>query len=1120
MSESSNEFGGFASGHAAGSSRRTGDATDRLEREVNKFADSLSRLTARISGSGGGSGGGPGYNSGNGGNVSFGGAPAHRYEGTHSAGASPPPATPAAVADAGGAHRAGAHRGPGFIAQNGGGFARGAAVVAGGGLAVYTKNHFDGQTTGQTVATQIAGGNWSQAYRQGMTGNYTAHGDQDHWATMSMMVNRAGGGTGSAAWQNMSMQTRSYSAVNAAITNQQGATAITSLGSTGSINRLNALGISPLNSSGNADPRALARQILSRMGSARVKTREQVDAAFGPNGSAVVTLDNYAAAGALPAGAREVVESEMRRILYAQVKGIDYKHYDMLANAANNNDSGGLYSRKILSDAGIGTQSLSQDQYRKQGKSRDSEAETIGGFTKSVKGATETLGFFRDALNKVMHVIPGAGEAVGLFSGGTGSVPGLSNFFSGGLPGMGGGGDGPSSLSSYATNFGAASGAAAVGAGFGTGGMVARPAGASGGGGTGSVGSAGSIGNRYSLGAVKPWVAKAAGLIGPKFGVKTILGVGARGNVSDHPKGLALDFMCSKSTGDSLSAFAVANHKALNITYVIWRQRIWSINHPGWRAMEDRGSPTANHMDHVHVSFLASPTNGDFSGLGGGSVGGGKGSGLGSTPTASMGMASSSPNNGFSAAGGFSESAALGLGGGGYGVGGGVGGMGGGMGSGGAGGGGYGGGGTGGIKGNYGSAGGPGSLRIGSFNALFTNNSARTAADFKKISGKADVIGWQEMHGKHASDFAGWMKKNTNWTYYGAGRGDTAVSWNNDKYRALQKGSFDILDRMDSKTGVRNIPSASAYVLLQDKATGSKFWAVSNHLQAHATTRGGAWAATQKTQLQQLAGLYSRLRKTGIPVVNVGDWNNSNPNLLKGSQFGNGIDQIFAQGASVSGGGTIGAGQTNSDHAFVWANVNLPGGKSVGKGGSVAQNIALGQQMAASRGWTGAQWAALRTLWMHESGWRTNADNPTSSAYGIPQALTELHHLGDKYKSDPKTQIAVGAQLHLRSLRDPRPGVEVLAAEGLLPLGCLEHPAGRGRPAPSGRDGPRRRHSGNGPQRSGGRSSQGQQRRRQHRLPARIPCVQGGGRTMTKNDATTPQTTSYPLWRTMSGSRH
>ncbi|WP_425295888.1 hypothetical protein [Nocardia abscessus] len=37
------------------------------------------------------------------------------------------------------------------------------------------------------------------------------------------------------------------------------------------------------------------------------------------------------------------------------------------------------------------------------------------------------------------------------------------------------------------------------------------------------------------------------------------------------------------------------------MTYVIWRQRYNDGN--GWSYLEDRGSPTANHYDHVHVSF-------------------------------------------------------------------------------------------------------------------------------------------------------------------------------------------------------------------------------------------------------------------------------------------------------------------------------------------------------------------------------------------------------------------------------------------------------------------------------------------------------------------------------------
>jgi hypothetical protein len=54
--------------------------------------------------------------------------------------------------------------------------------------------------------------------------------------------------------------------------------------------------------------------------------------------------------------------------------------------------------------------------------------------------------------------------------------------------------------------------------------------------------------------------------------------------------------------GDRVAAFAVDNRTKYRIQYVIHRQRI-NVG-SGWQAMEDRGSVTQNHFDHVHVSFL------------------------------------------------------------------------------------------------------------------------------------------------------------------------------------------------------------------------------------------------------------------------------------------------------------------------------------------------------------------------------------------------------------------------------------------------------------------------------------------------------------------------------------
>ena len=78
-----------------------------------------------------------------------------------------------------------------------------------------------------------------------------------------------------------------------------------------------------------------------------------------------------------------------------------------------------------------------------------------------------------------------------------------------------------------------------------------------------------------------------------------VLGVGSRGNASDHPGGYALDFMTT--SGDAIADCAIEHSDALGIEYVIWNQRINTGS--GWKRMEDRGGATANHEDHVHMSF-------------------------------------------------------------------------------------------------------------------------------------------------------------------------------------------------------------------------------------------------------------------------------------------------------------------------------------------------------------------------------------------------------------------------------------------------------------------------------------------------------------------------------------
>ncbi len=77
-----------------------------------------------------------------------------------------------------------------------------------------------------------------------------------------------------------------------------------------------------------------------------------------------------------------------------------------------------------------------------------------------------------------------------------------------------------------------------------------------------------------------------------------------RGGGGDHGSGRAVDIMVSGSLGWQVAEFVRANAGQLGVSYAIYSQRIWSVERggEGWRPMSDRGSATANHYDHVHVS--------------------------------------------------------------------------------------------------------------------------------------------------------------------------------------------------------------------------------------------------------------------------------------------------------------------------------------------------------------------------------------------------------------------------------------------------------------------------------------------------------------------------------------
>jgi hypothetical protein len=72
------------------------------------------------------------------------------------------------------------------------------------------------------------------------------------------------------------------------------------------------------------------------------------------------------------------------------------------------------------------------------------------------------------------------------------------------------------------------------------------------------------------------------------------------------------------------------------------------------------------------------------------------------------------------------------------------------------------------------------------------------------------------------------------------------------------------------------------------------------------------------------------------------------------------------------------------------------------------QQIALA--MLGSFGWSSSQFSCLVSLWNRESGWNTYASNPSSGAYGIPQALpgSKMASAGADWATNPATQIRWG----------------------------------------------------------------------------------------------------------------
>ncbi len=94
----------------------------------------------------------------------------------------------------------------------------------------------------------------------------------------------------------------------------------------------------------------------------------------------------------------------------------------------------------------------------------------------------------------------------------------------------------------------------------------------------------------------------------------------------------------------------------------------------------------------------------------------------------------------------------------------------------------------------------------------------------------------------------------------------------------------------------------------------------------------------------------------------------------------------------------------------------------------------IAQSLLPQFGFSSDQFGCLDSLWTRECNWNISADNPSSSAYGIPQALpgSKMSSAGSDWATNPVTQITLGPGLHPGPLRQPLRRLVALRVQRLV----------------------------------------------------------------------------------------
>lgn len=157
---------------------------------------------------------------------------------------------------------------------------------------------------------------------------------------------------------------------------------------------------------------------------------------------------------------------------------------------------------------------------------------------------------------------------------------------------------------------------------------------------------------------------------------------------------------------------------------------------------------------------------------------------------------------------------------------------------------------------------------------------------------------------------------------------------------------------------------------------------------------------------------------TGVSVaggVVAGSSGATTANLTAGGQSGHTVDQAQTRAVAKAAAARVVVSRSDRRAATDPAKASLLSGDT-GPATAREENLDtadprdIAKALLPEYGFSSSEFSCLDPLYTGESGWRVDADNPSSSAYGIPQALTATHDMPEGYMTSAEVQIRWGLE--------------------------------------------------------------------------------------------------------------